>query len=56
MNSIVFEVVVDRALAESVVLVRVFHNWLLEVSTEVKYLKYYRVIVMHIIVLVIALI
>ncbi len=55
MYSVIFEVVVDRALAEAVVLVGVLDNWLLEVSTEVKHL-HIRVIVMHIIVLIIALI
>jgi len=36
MKSAIFKVVVDGALADSVVFIWVFDDWLLEVSTEVK--------------------
>ena len=39
MDGVVVEVVVEDALADPVVLVGVFNNWLLEVGFEVKHLK-----------------
>jgi hypothetical protein len=33
-DGVIVKVVVDGALSDSVVLVGVFHNWFLEVSTE----------------------
>lgn len=38
-NSVIFEVVVDSALAETVVLSGTFNNWLLEEGSEIKDLK-----------------
>ena len=38
-DGVIVEVVVDGALSDSIVLGRVFDNWLLEVSFEVKNLK-----------------
>ena len=39
MNSIIFKIVVDCALAETVVFIWIFNNRLLEESTEIKNLK-----------------
>jgi len=36
MNSIIFKIVVDSALAKTVVFIWIFNNWLLEESTEIK--------------------
>ena len=38
-DSIIIKVIVKNALADSVVLIRVFNNWFLEVDFEIKYLK-----------------
>ena len=39
MDSVIIKVIVENALADSVVLIRVFNNWFLEVDFEIKYLK-----------------
>lgn len=39
MNSIIFKIVVDSALAETVVFIWIFNNWFLEEGTEIKNLK-----------------
>ena len=39
MDGVVIKVIVKNALADSVVLIRVFNNWFLEVDFEIKYLK-----------------
>lgn len=39
MNSIIFKVIVDNALADAVVLSGVLYNWLLEVCSKVEYLS-----------------
>ena len=38
-DGVIIKVVVKNALADSVVLIRVFNNWFLEVDFEIKYLK-----------------
>lgn len=38
-DGVVIKVIVKNALADSVVLIRVFNNWFLEVDFEIKYLK-----------------
>ena len=39
MNSIIFKIKVDSALAETVVFIWIFNNWFLEEGTEIKNLK-----------------
>ena len=38
-HCVIIKVIVKNALADSVVLIRVFNNWFLEVDFEIKYLK-----------------
>ena len=38
-DSVIIKVIVKNAFADSVVLIRVFNNWFLEVDFEIKYLK-----------------
>ena len=38
-DGVVIKVIVKNAFADSVVLIRVFNNWFLEVDFEIKYLK-----------------